>query len=147
MSKKECIDKLSEYFMIARNHYKYIPILVQQQNLETLGLDAFKANRIRPTLAGLADSKNPGKDCTLMIGITNPFAFELPEYLKYDITQLRSYARFFEIVLNREGSANNVLALYFDGATNYFVPLPAYTETQKLQRVYNLIRQNESSSV
>lgn len=146
MSKKESIDKLSEYFMIARDRYKYIPVLIQQQNLETLGLDAFKANRIRPTLAGLADSKNPGKDCSMMIGITNPFAFELPEYLKYDITQLRGYARFLEIALNRTGSSNNVLALYFDGATNYFAPLPPYTDVQKLQKVYSLVRQNESSA-
>lgn len=62
MSLKECIDKVSEYFMVFRNHYNYTPVLIQQQNIETTGLDAFKANRIRPTLAGLADSKNPGKD-------------------------------------------------------------------------------------
>lgn len=140
MSRKECIDKLSEYFMVFRNRYNYIPVLVQQQNLETIGLDAFKANKIRPTLAGLADSKNPGKDCSVMLGITNPFAFELPEYLKYDIKKLRGYARFLEVVLNREGESNGVLALYFDGATNFFAPLPSAKDETNLQKVYKLIQ-------
>lgn len=59
---KDAIDKWSEYNIIFRNRYGYIPVGVQQQNIETIGLDAFKADRIRPTMAGLADSKNPGKD-------------------------------------------------------------------------------------
>lgn len=62
MTLKERIDKLSEYFMIFRNHYNYIPILIQQQGNDTISLDAFKANKIEPSLSGLADSKNPGKD-------------------------------------------------------------------------------------
>lgn len=62
MSLKESIDKLSEYFMIFRNHYNYITVLLQQQNSDTISLDAFKANRIAPTLNGLADTKNTGKD-------------------------------------------------------------------------------------
>lgn len=94
---KQCIDKLSEYFMIFRNRYNYIPIMIAQQNMETISLEAFKASKIRPTLAGIADSKNVGKDCSVMLGITNPFAFELPEYLKYDIRKLRGYARFLEV--------------------------------------------------
>lgn len=146
MSLKECIDKLSEYFMIFRNHYNYIPVMVAQQNSETISLDAFKANKIRPTLAGIADSKNVGKDCSVMLGITNPFAFELPEYLKYDIVNLKGFARFLEVVLNREGESNGVLALYFDGATNYFAPLPPSSDINSLQKVYNLIKGFRDSS-
>lgn len=146
MNLKECIDKLSEYFKDFRNDYNYIPVLIQQQNIETMGLDAFKANKIRPTLAGLADSKNPGKDCSMMLGITNPFAFEVPKYLNYDITKLRGYARFLETTLNREGESNDLLALYFDGATNYFAPLPPSNDLVKLQKVYQLVQQNMSNS-
>lgn len=32
MNTKECIDKLSEYFMLFRNRYHYTPVMVQQQN-------------------------------------------------------------------------------------------------------------------
>ena len=119
--------------------------MIAQQNTETISLDAFKANKIRPTLAGIADSKNVGKDCSVMLGITNPFAFELPEYLKYDIKRLKGYARFLEVVLNREGESNGVLALYFDGATNYFAPLPSAKDETNLQKVYNLIKANNGT--
>ena len=140
MNLKECIDKLSEYFMVFRNHYNYTPVMIAQQNSETISLDAFKTNKIRPTLAGIADSKNVGKDCSLMLGITNPFSFEVPEYLNYNIRNLRGYARFLEVVLNREGESNGVLPLYFDGAVNYFAPLPPAADTPNLQKVYNLIQ-------
>lgn len=142
MTLKECIDKLSEYFMVFRNHYNYIPVMIAQQNSETISLEAFKANKIRPSFAGIADSKNVGKDCSVMLGITNPYAFEVPEYMKYKITSLRGYARFLEVVLNREGESNGVLALYFDGATNYFAPLPPANDDANLAKVYQLIQRN-----
>ena len=146
MNLKECMDKLSEYFMASRNRYNYIPVLLQQQNDQTISLEAFKANKIRPTLSGLADSKNTGKDCSVMLGITNPYAFEIPQYLKYDITHLKGYARFLEIVLNREGESNGVLGLYFDGATNFFEPLPRYDNIAELNKVYQLIKRNQESN-
>lgn len=140
MTKKETIDKLSEYFMIFRDHYNYTPVLIQQQNSDTVSLDAFKANKIRPTYNGLMDTKQTGQDCSLMLGLTCPFSFEIPEYLGYNIRNLKGYARFLEVVLNREGQSNEVLPLYFDGATNYFVPLPNAKDVAKLQKVYNLIQ-------
>lgn len=142
MNLKECIDKLSEYFMVFRNHYNYIPIMIAQQNSETISLEAYKTNKIRPSLAGIADSKNVGKDSSMMLGITNPFAFERPEYLGYDIVKLRGYARFLEVVLNREGESNGILALYFDGAVNFFRPLPPSTDLIELNRVYQRVQRN-----
>ena len=146
MNLKECIDKISEYFMVFRNHYNYTPIMVQQQNDNTISLEAFKTKKIRPTLAGLSDSKNTGKDGSLMLGITNPYAFEMPEYLRYDITRLKGYARFMEVVLNREGESNGILGLYFDGATNFFEPLPRFDNLQELNKVYELIKRNQANS-
>ena len=120
--------------------------MVAQQNSETISLDAFKSNKIRPTLAGIADSKNVGKDCSMMLGITNPFAFEVPEYYKYDILRLRGYARFMEVVLNREGESNGLLPLYFDGATNFFAPLPKVQDTEQLRKVYDRVQEFSKSS-
>ena len=139
MSLRETINKYSEYMMIARNNYHYIPVCVQQQSYETTNLEAYKSNKIRPTMAGLSDSKYTAKDCSMMLGITNPFAFELPEYLGYDISKLKGNARFLEIVLNREGESNDITPLYFDGATNYFAELPPPKDTASMQKVYDLI--------
>ena len=62
MDLRNTIKKHSEYMKIVRNKYNYIPVVVQQQNSETISLDAFKSNKIRPTQKGLADSQDPGKD-------------------------------------------------------------------------------------
>lgn len=139
------IKKLSEYLKIVRNKFNYIPVVVQQQNSETLSLEAFKANKIRPTQKGLADSQDPGKDCDVMLGITSPFAFELKEYRKYDITKLKSCARFLEVVLGRDGESNAILGLYFDGATGFYAPLPRYDNLSELNKVYQLIQRNQES--
>ena len=74
-----------------------------------------------------------------MFGITNPFAFEVPDYLGFDISRLRGHARFLEIVLNREGESNDITPLYFDGATNYFTELPPPKDSVSMQKVYALI--------
>lgn len=142
---RESINKLSEYMVILRNRYNYIPVVVQQQSVETGNLEAFKANKIRPTLAGLGDSKYTGRDCTVMIGITNPFAFELPEYYGYDIRKLRGNFRIMEIVLNRNGISNGICPLYFDGAINYFKELPKPNEREELNKVYRYL--DESNKV
>lgn len=137
---RETINKLCEYLVIARNHYNYIPIIVQQQNIETIGLDAFKNNKVRPTLAGLSDSKDTGKAADVMLGITNPFSFELPEYLGYNIRILKSKFRCLEVVLNRSGESNVLCPLFFNGAINYYKELPKPSDSIKLERVYRNVQ-------
>lgn len=146
MDLRNSIKKLSEYLKIVRNKYNYIPVVVQQQNSESLSLEAFKANKIRPTQKGLADSQDPGKDCDVMLGITSPFSWELKEYLKYDITKLRGYCKFLEIVLGRDGESNAILGMYFDGATGFYAPLPKYDNILELNKVYQLIQKNQEST-
>lgn len=136
---RQTINKFSEYMMILRNKYHYIPVVVQQQSTEISSLEAFKNNKIRPTTAALSDSKYTSKDCTLMLGITNPFVHELPEYLGYNIRQFKGNIRFLEVVINREGESNNIVALYFDGATNYFRELPLPNQKTEIQKVINYI--------
>lgn len=136
---RECINRHSEYMILFRNRYNYTPVNIQQQNLETIGLEAFKANKIRPTMAGLADSKNPGKDCSMMLGITNPYSHEINNYLGYDISKFKGNIRFLEVVLNREGQSNGIIALYFDGKTCTFRELPPPNDREALEKVYKYL--------
>lgn len=140
------INKLSEYAMILRNKYDYIPVIVQQQNDKTISLDAIKNDRIRPTQSGLLMSQETARDCDMMLGITSPFSFGKDDYLKYDITKLRDNCRFLEVVLGRDGESNSMLPLYFDGATNYYAPLPNAGNVMELDKVYRLIERNEQSN-
>lgn len=143
---RESINKLCEYLILARNKYNYIPVICQQQNIETIGLEAYKANKVKPTLAGLADSKDTGKAIDVMLGITNPFAFEMPKYLNYDITKLKGNFRCLEVVLNRGGESNSICPLYFDGAVNYYRELPLPTSPE-INKVYKFIEDSRKPSV
>lgn len=144
MDLRESINKLSEYMVNLRNRYRYIPVIVQQQSTESTGLEAFKLNKIRPTVAGLADSKYTGRDLTIMLGMTNPYAHELATYNGYDITKLKGNARFLEVVVNREGQSNGLIGLYFDGACNYFAELPKPNDKEGLMKVYQMIERRNT---
>lgn len=81
-----------------------------------------------------------------MLGLTNPYAAHIQTYpgsTGYDITKLRDHQRFLEVMLSRDGTANAVKALYFDGAVSYFKELPGpKTEgyAEYMEKVYSLIQ-------
>lgn len=136
---RESINKLSEYFVILRNRYGYSPVAVQQQSTETTSLEAFKSRKIRPTMAGLGDSKYTAHDCDMMLGLCSPYAYELPNYLGYDVSKFRDNIRFMEVVVNRHGTSNDILALYFDGATCSFNELPLPNQVSDIAKVLEFI--------
>jgi hypothetical protein len=131
---KATIEKLSDYYRYLRDTYEAIPVLVMQQNSETTNLEAIKEERIRPTKDGLKDSKRPGEDCTVLIGITNPHSFGLTKYIEYPISRLKDYFRLVEIVLNRKGRANQLCPLFFDGSVNMFMELPPPEDKRGLEK-------------
>jgi len=139
MTLKQSVDKLSEYFVILRNRYNISPILIQQQAFEMESLEAFKANKLRPTAQGLADSKYSARDCNLLLGLFSPFKYELPDYQKYDITKLRNNCRFLEVILNRGGSVGGLVGLFFDGATCTWAELPTYNDKNGLEALYRYL--------
>ena len=136
---KQSIDKLSEYFVLLRNRYKFSPVAIQQQAFAGESLDAFKENKLRPTIANLADSKYPARDANVVLGLFSPFKYELPDYQRYDITKLKDNVRFLEVLVNRGGSPGGLVALYFDGAVNYFNELPKPEEKEALKQIYDFL--------
>ena len=139
MDQRATMKKYSSYMNEVKNKYRYIPVVIQQQSIETQDINAFKLNKIRPTASGLADCKDTKNDVNVMIGLTNPYYHEMKTYLGYNIVKLQDHQRFLEIVLSRDGEANAVKALYFDGAVNFFAELPPPDNVGFLEKVYNLI--------
>lgn len=63
LSLKLSMDKFSTYAAkYLRNRYNYSPIIIQQQAFDQEGNEAFKIGRIRPSVAGLGDSKYTSRD-------------------------------------------------------------------------------------
>ena len=75
----------------------------------------------------------------VVLGLFSPFKYELPEYMHYDISKLRDNVRFLEVLVNRGGSPGGLVALYFDGAVNYFKELPRPENLAELNKIYDLI--------
>lgn len=147
MTLKQTVDKLSEYCVLLRNRYKFTPVVIQQQSFAGESLDAFKENKVRPTIANLSDSKYPSRDANIVLGLFSPFKHELREYLGYDITKFRDNIRFLEVIINRGGSPGGIVALYFDGAVNYFKELPLPNQELELAKYYNLLSNNRINKV
>lgn len=145
MSLKQTTDKLSEYAVILRDRYIFSPVFIQQQAFAGESLDAFKENKLRPTLANLSDTKYTSRDANVVLGLFSPFKHELEEYLKYDISVLRDNVRFLEVLVNRGGSPGGIVALYFDGAVNFFKELPL-PDTMELHKVYEFLKRRRSSA-
>lgn len=138
MDLRQSMNKMSEYFVDLRNKYNYTIITVHQQAMFE-SLDAFKMDKLEPSIQNLADSKAVARDLDLCIGIFSPYKYNLTSYKGYDIAKFKDNIRFVNVLLNRNGLCNGVLPLYFDGAVNYFAPLSAPNNYQELEKVYNYL--------
>lgn len=125
LSTKLSIEKLSNYFVQAKNKYKYIPVLIQQQSAEKENVDHYKASKLEPSKDGLAESKLTYNDADIAMGIFQPQKHEIKNYRGYDILLLGDNYRNLSVFKNRFGTGANInIGMYFDGAVNYFKELP-----------------------
>ena len=124
----------STYGLILRDKYKCSICVVQQQAADQEDLDHFKEKKLEPSLNGLGDAKICGRDYNVVLGLFAPSRHELSLYRGYDISKLNDNHRALWIIKDREGEANIVDHLYFDGKVNYFKELPKAAELN-----YNLI--------
>lgn len=149
MTLKQSMDKMSEYLAkYLRNRYGFSPVVIVQQAFDTEGKEAIKMNKVRPSVAGIGDSKYCARDSNVVLGLFSPFRFELPEYLGYDIHKFRDNIRFMEVCINRDGEMGGICPLFFDGAISDFKELPLPTDVEGLAKVYkhlNKIRGNNTS--
>jgi hypothetical protein len=137
MTLKQSIDKLSEYCAkYLRNRYHYSIVAIQQQAFESEGNEAFKLGRVRPSVAGLGDSKYVSRDADIVLGLFSPFRFGITEYFGYDISILKDHIRFLEVIVNRNGEMGGLLPLWFDGAVCDFRELPLPEDKANIDAIY-----------
>lgn len=141
MTLKQSIDKLSEYCAkYLRNRYHYSPIVIQQQAFESEGNESFKLGRVRPSVAGLGDSKYVSRDADIVLGLFSPHRFGITEYFGYDVSILKDHLRFLEVIVNRNGEMGGLLPLWFDGAVCDFKELPKPDDKNAMTAVYNICK-------
>lgn len=150
MTLKQSMDKLSEYCAkYLRNRYHYSPVVIQQQAFDQEGNEAFKIGRVRPSVAGLGDSKYTSRDSNVVLGLFSPFRFGLKDCEKYNVVKFRDNIRLLEVIVNRDGEMGGLCPLFFDGAVCQFNELPRPDDERELQKVYDYldkIRNTNSTS-
>ena len=140
LSLKQSIDKMSEYLAkYLRNRYHYSPVVIQQQAFDGENNDSFKLGKVRPSVAGLGDSKYTSRDANVVLGLFSPYRFGIPEYKGYDITKFKDNIRFLEVCVSRDGEMGGICPLFFDGAVCNFQELPKPTDRGSLQEVYKYL--------
>lgn len=145
-SKKQTIDKCSEYCITLRDRYGYSPIVIQQQNTDNESVESVKLDRIRPTTAGLGDSKYTSHDANIVLGVFSPFRFGLKEYLGYPIDRLKDHFRTLEVLVSRDGELGGIIGLFFDGATCTWAEMPKPNDTAGMGQVYAYLNKLNQSN-
>lgn len=141
MTLKQSMDKLSEYCAkYLRNRYHYSPVIIQQQAFEQEGNEALKIGRVRPSVAGLGDSKYTSRDSNIVLGLFSPFRFALKEYEGYDISKFKNNIRFLEMIVNRDGEMGGLCPLFFDGTVCQFSELPRPDDNEGIKKVYEYLK-------
>lgn len=149
MTLKQSMDKMSEYLAkYLRNRYHYSPVVIQQQAFEQESNEAFKLGRMRPSVAGLGDSKYTSRDSNIVLGLYSPFRFGQENCEGYDIRKLRDNFRLLEVIVNRDSEMGGLCPLFFDGAVCQFseLPLPNSPEIQKVYKYVESLRKKPSKS-
>ena len=143
---KQAMDKVGEYCILLRDRYFFSPVIIQQQNTDNESIDAVKMNKLRPTVAGLADSKYSSRNCNVFLGLFSPVKFDLNSYFGYDISKFKDNIRFLEVILNRGGTMGGLTALYFNGAVCDFQQLPLPTDKDKINKWYDFLDKKRGKS-
>jgi hypothetical protein len=138
---KAAIEKVSKDGIQAKKQLNYIFVLIQHQAQSQEGIENIKLGRMRPTADGLGDAKTTSRDLNCLMGLYNPAKFleEMNQktYKDYDISRLKNYCRFLEVIDDRDyGAGGCYVGLFFDGAISTFKELPLPTDKEALEKYY-----------
>lgn len=151
MSKQQSMAKWHTHYCrrILAKEWKWSVLNVQQQALDSAKEQYnYKGtsiiNKVLPSLEGLANNKEIGRDDYVSLGLFSPDMFNLPEFRGYGIdegksTDMGDRFRSLHLLKNRFGTPNKILPLYFDGRYTYFKELPLAT-SPNMNYFYNLLK-------
>ena len=158
-SKKQIIDKASEYNADFRDTFGYSPIIVSQFNRALGDVQRIKMSEgdLAPQLEDFKETSNLAEDADLVLSLFNPFRYKAYDdngmYKGYNIRDQmvnpQGYNRYrlLSILKNSYGIDDVDFGLKFLGEVNDFTTLPRpgidNSITHELQKVYTEIQQGK----
>lgn len=121
---KQSIDRISRISVWFRKICNFTPVIVQQFSADLSSTDRGRFGIKTPIMRDLEDSRRPGKDCSIALGLFDPVAHDMKVILGYDVKQLKGWIRTLHLMKNRNGESNVKIALQFKGGVGKFQELP-----------------------
>jgi replicative DNA helicase len=125
-SKKQIIDKTSEYNIENRNTYGVTHIDLSQFNRELNDIQRKKFEEPTPQDSDFKESGTPFEDCDICISPFSPDRYNLKQYRGYDLSDIDVCKRFIYVYIlkNRGGKFGVGIPMRFLGECGYFEELP-----------------------
>jgi hypothetical protein len=129
-TKKEAIDKLSEYLQRARDFYGYSPVLVAQLTRDLSNPLYQKQDSFEPSVDQIKESGTPGEAADVIISIFDPGRHKTNDTSGYDVKKFvdgatgANYFRSVKILKNTYGEDHIRVGMAFQGFSGTFSELP-----------------------
>lgn len=124
ITKKDRIDKLSEYIINARNLYGFSAVLISQFNRDLKDIDRQRFKELTPQLEDFKDSGNSQEDADIVMTLFNPARYNMAEYAGMNIARLSGRYRSVSVLKNRDGADMIKTHSNFLGEAGYFRDFP-----------------------
>lgn len=129
MSKKEAIDKTSEYFQWMRDFLGYTPIGVSQINRDLSNPIYQKMDSIEPNLDQIKESGRPAEDADVVVSLFQPSRYKTNDASYNNVSKFISPEgadcfRSIKILKNTYGESDLRIGMGFHGSTGTFAELP-----------------------
>lgn len=123
-SVKALIDRLVNYVIDDKLRYNFTDVFCQQINRASESIDRQRTNSIDIQLSDLRDSSDTAHGADFVLGLANPYQYEISPYRGYDIKRLQDRFRSLKVVKARDGISNIVSGMGFIGEVGVFKELP-----------------------
>lgn len=131
-TKKQRIDKLSQYAISLRNNYGFTILFVSQFNRDIADINRQRFTNVKVQMEDFKDSGNPSEDANVVMGMLNPSRYNLMQYRNYDIARTHGRFRSVDIIKNRDGADDVAFATSFIGECGAFTQLPTSSKMNDL---------------
>lgn len=143
LTKKQNLDRMSQYAIELRNLYGVSFTAISQFNREIADINRQRFSELQPQLNDFKDTGNMSEDAEIVLAGFNPMNYNIKQYLGYDMignTGIGKRSRYYIILKNRDGEANVRFGLNFLGETGYFRDLASQGSAKNVD-VINYINQ------
>lgn len=123
-TKKERIDKGSEYAVQLRNFYGASKLAISQFNREIADLDRRRFAELTPQLEDFKDSGNSQEDADVVMSLFNPLRYNMTEYNGMNVIGFGGRYRNMVVLKNRDGQDMKKHHLNMLGETGFFREFP-----------------------